>query len=319
VLVATLCGLLQSAVAAESGGRVVIVGSSTSPLVRRLREETEALGFSVDVKPEGTGPLANELDTPNSVAAMRVLDQPSQSLELVIADPKLNQVFHDELPIRTETDPTAAELVATRALELLRAIRLGVPHKAEPVVVAAQPPKPMPAVEPARPSAGLSLAPLLTFAPGFGPGASADLSMTYVPARIGINVGLVVPITSQRLSHDGGDLSASAGAIHAALVVRSGARAPFGFGLGLGLEAARVRFEGMAPAPLVNAEETALTVGPRLELMAALRVAPNLRLILPFAASYVLPHTVIRFAGEPLRDWGPVLLRLGLGMEWYWR
>ena len=59
----------------------------------------------------------------------------------------------------------------------------------------------------------------------------------------------------------------SAAAIHAALVVRSSARAPFGLGLGLGLEAARVHFEGMAPAPLVNAEATVLTCGPRLELM----------------------------------------------------
>ena len=158
----------------------------------------------------------------------------------------------------------------------------------------------------------------MNFAPGFGLGASAEVSMAYVPAHLGFNVGVVLPITSQRLSNEGGDLSAKAGAIHAAFVVRSSARAPHGVGLGLGWEAARVHFEGMAQAPLVNAEATALTYGPRLELSAALKVAPNLRLILPFAASYVFPHTVIRFAGEPLRDWGPVLMRLGLGMEWYW-
>lgn len=325
VLVAALCGLLlHSAAAAESSGRVVIVGSATSPLVRRLREETEALGFSVDIKPEAPGPLADELETPDSVAAMRVLEQPSQSLEqpsqsleLVIVDPKLHQVFHDELPIRTETDPTAAELVATRALELLRAIRLGVPRKPEPVVIE-QPPKETPVVQPSRATAGLSLAPLVNFAPGFELGASAEVSMMYVPQHVGVNVGVVVPVTSQRLRHDGGDLSASTAAIHAALVIRSNARAPFGLGVGLGLEAARVHFEGMASAPLVNAESTVLTCSPRLELIAALRLAPSLRLISPLSASYVLPHTVIRFAGEPLRDWGPVLLRFGLGMEWYW-
>jgi len=317
VLVATVCGLLHSAGAAQSIGRVVIVGSPESPLVRRLREEAEALGFSVDVKPEDTGPLADELETPHSVAAMRVLDQPSQSLELVIADPKQNQVFHDELPIRDTTDPTAAELVATRAIELLRAIRLGVPLHVEPVVIT-QPPKPAPAVETTKATTGLSLSPLVSFAPGFEPGAAADLSLTYVPEHIGIGIGVVVPITSRRLRHDGGDLSARAAAIHAVLAVRSSARSRFGFGAGLGLEAARVHFEGMAPAPLVNTGSTVLTWGPRLELSASLRVAPNLRLILPFAASYVLPRTVIRFAGEPLRDWGPVLVQLGVGMEWYW-
>ena len=296
---------------------MVIVGSAKNPLVRRLREESEALGFSVDLKPEDSGPLAEELDRPSTIAAMRLREEPSESLELVIVDPKSQQVFHEELPIRVGTDPTADEVVATRAIELLRAIRLGAPRNPEPVIaVPAQPERP--ANEPAEAAIAVSLAPLVSFAPGLRLGTSAELNATYAPQHLGLDVGIVAPVTSQRLNHQGGEVTASAAAIHGGVVGRTSSRARLGLQFALDVEASRVRFEGMAPAPLANPGATVFTVGPRLEVVAALHVVRHLRLIVPVSASYVLPHTVIRFAGQPLQDWGPLLLRFGIGLECSW-
>src|ERR1700742_1378659 len=91
-LAATLCSSAPTAYAMEPHDRVVIVGSATSPLVRRLREESEALGFAVTVKLEETDLLADELAGPGVVAAIRLVEQPTESLELVIDDPKLHHV-----------------------------------------------------------------------------------------------------------------------------------------------------------------------------------------------------------------------------------
>lgn len=281
------------------------------------------MGFVVDAKAEGLEPLAAELDAPDVVAAMRVIEQPSEALELVIADPERHQRVHEELPIRTATDAAVRGFVATRAIELLRALRLQVPHE-NPVQIAApvpaRPPPPLRALMPERPrpTTAILLAPLLSYVPRLGLGASVELQASYSARQLGFDAGIVVPLSAQRLEHVGGDVSAAAAAVYGAFVVQNQLRPELALRFGLGFEVNRVRFEGHAPPPYVNVGATALTYGPRLELTAAVRVAPHLRLLAPFAISYVRPRTVIRFAGETLDEWGPVLLRVGMGAEACW-
>jgi len=307
--------IARSASAAEQALYVVIVGRATSPLLQRLREESEALGFTVDSKTIGARTLELELDAPGVVAAIRELEPPDEALELVIADPELRERLRETLPIRASTDPTAREVVATRAIELLRAVRLHVEQAASP------PPRPSPPAaarhaETVNAKTAIALAPLLSYAPDFKLGVTADVYVSYVPRHIGVSGGLLVPIVAQRLEHADGEITAAATAIHGAFIVRTSARPALSAELGIGFEASRVHFEGHAPAPLINAGSTTYTFGPRFECSGALRLASHVRLLLPIALSYALPETVIRFAGEPIRDWGQPLLRAGLGVEW---
>jgi hypothetical protein len=303
--------------AAEQALHVVIVGKATSPLLRRLREESEALGFVVDSKASAAGPLEVELDAPRVVAAIRELEPPDEALEVVIADPELRERLRENLPIRVSDDPTSREVVATRAMELLRAVRLHVEQAASP------PPRPAltapvdaPRTETVSATTALALAPMVSYAPDFELGVSAALRVSYVPRHLGVSGGLVVPITAQRLDHESGDITTTATAIHGAVVARTSARNPLALELGIGFEAGRVHFEGHAASPLINVGSTVYTFGPRFEACAALSLSSRLRLLLPVTLSYALPRTVIRFAGEPIRDFGPSLLRAGLGVEW---
>jgi len=318
IVVCLFFALARPSQAAELMLHVVIVGEPSSPLLQRLREESEALGFIVDTKTKTSGPLDAELDISGVVAAIRELDSPNEAIELVIADPQLHERIRETLPIRTSTDPTSREVVATRAIELLRAVRLHV-EQATPQVRPPEPAPPAKASDPPpvtpAPAIAIALAPLATYAPGFNLGLSADLSLSYVPAHLGFRGGLLVPLAAQRLEHGGGDITATASAIHAAFVTRTSAAAPLALELGVGLEASRAHFEGHAPPPLVNTDSNVYTFGPRLEASGALRVASHVRLLMPLALSYALPPTVVRFAGEPLRDWGPLLFRAGLGVE----
>ena len=317
-VVACLClAVARGTHAAEPGLHVVIVGKASSPLLQRLREESEALGFVVDMKPKAIASLEAELDGSGVIAAIRELDPPEEALELVIADPELRVRLRETLPIKASADPTSREVVATRAIELLRAVRLHVEQAASP----AAPPAPTPAVTaPIAQTFGtttaISLTPLLSYAPDFNLGLSAQLSVSYLPRHFGVSGGLTLPITAQRLEYVDGDITATAFALHGAAILRTSSRAPWGLQLGLGFEASRLHFEGHAAPPLVNAGSSSYTIGPRFEASAALRLASRLRLLLPLALSYALPRTVIRFAGEPIRDYGPALFRAGLGIEW---
>jgi hypothetical protein len=309
--------LARNALGTEQRLHVVIVGRAASPLLQRLREESEALGFSVDAKARTTGALEAELDAPGVVAAISELEPPDEALELVIADPELRERLHETLPIHTSTDPTSREVVATRAIELLRAVRLHVEQASAP------PPHPAPAPraeapvpQAVNPTTAIALTPLFSYAPDFKLGVSADLSFSYVPRQLGVSGGLLVPLSAQRLEHAGSDITATATAIHGALIVRTSRRAALRLELGIGVEASRVHFEGHAAPPLINAGSSIYTFGPRFEASGALRLTSHFRLLLPIALSYALPHTVIRFAGEPIRDWGPPLFRAGLGVEW---
>jgi len=307
--------------AAEPALHVVIIGRATSPLLQRLREESDALGFIVDSKTTLASTLEAELDTPRVVAAIRELGPPDEALELVIADPELRERLRETLPIQAAADPTAREVVATRAIELLRAVRLHVAQAASPARERAPAPAPATPVE-ARaaetpsPQTAIALAPLLSYAADFGLGLSADVYVSHVPKRVGVSVGLLVPLTAQRLEHAAGDITATSTAIHGALIVRTSAAPALGLELGVGVEASRVHFEGHAAEPLINVGSTSYTVGPRVEASGVARLAPHLRLLLPIALSYALPQTVIRFAGEPIQDWGPALFHAGLGVEW---
>ncbi|HEY4102635.1 MAG TPA: hypothetical protein VGM44_02050, partial [Polyangiaceae bacterium] len=170
---------------------MVIVGRPSSPLVRRLREESEALGFTVDSKDEESTPLADELTTPDVVAAIRVLEQPDQAVELAIMDPKLHQLIHEQLALRASSDPTAMELVATRAIELLRAIRLRVPRAPGPRLQTPPTARAETPVEQApKPTTALSLSPLGNFTPHLSPGLSAEVQANFIPRYVGVSGGV---------------------------------------------------------------------------------------------------------------------------------
>jgi hypothetical protein len=215
----------RDALGTEQRLHVVIVGRAASPLLQRLREESEALGFIVDAKARTPGTLEAELDAPSVVAAISELEPPDEALELVIADPELRERLRETVPIHTSTDPTSREVVATRAIELLRAVRLHVEQASAPLPRPSPPPPAAPVPPAVNPTTAIALTPLLSYAPDFKLGVSADLCFSYVPRHLGVSGGLLVPITAQRLEHAGSEITATATAVHGALTVRTSTRA----------------------------------------------------------------------------------------------
>src|SRR5688500_8238648 len=109
---------------AEQGpALVVLIDPGLPALSRRLEEEIEALGLSVVNVPEiGPGEsLEDRARSAQAVAAIRVMSAGSGFVEMTIVDRATGKTVSRRLAIATPADPAAAELVATRTVELLRA------------------------------------------------------------------------------------------------------------------------------------------------------------------------------------------------------
>jgi hypothetical protein len=308
----------------------VIVDSEAGPITRRLAQELDALGFSVRLT---TGPserpLREALDQNHAVAAIEVRSRKPGALDLLMVDPKSGSVIRAELPIEAARDPAAAELVATRAVELLRAARLTVQSTERSL-----PPSPsarsMPAsntmLDNATPAhmtramrgrLTLGAGPILLFSPGWQPSAQFGIAATLLArSRLGGVLQIAIPaiparVTSPLGAVDGFATTYRLGAAFEAIATRSLAlRAQ------LGAELDELRFRGEALAPYVGGEAHLLTLGPWGSLLASLRLGLGLRFAAALAASWAYPRSVVRFAGSEIRDWGRPCLTGAVGVEW---
>ncbi|MGC4068029.1 MAG: hypothetical protein QM784_25950 [Polyangiaceae bacterium] len=125
--VAFLSSLARLAVAQGQGEApkvLVTVDSGEEALTTRLCQEMEALGLTVivgDDVAEGASALETEARRRDAIAAVRVLDTRSGTVEMTIIDRATGKTVQRRLVIATPSDPAAAELIAVRTVELLRA------------------------------------------------------------------------------------------------------------------------------------------------------------------------------------------------------
>jgi hypothetical protein len=312
---------------------VVIVDAEDSAITRRLRQEIEALGFSVELLPEPPPlTMGEDSSAPRAVAVIEIKAARPGSVRLSIVDPKTTQVVRQALPIEAAHDPNSAELVATRTVELLRAARLTVrtqdPRSEDSVTTntkpaAATPEPSKPAPPPSEPSPEPASQLLvgagggLSCVPEWTPGFDASLSVAWWSAgRWGLLAELTLPLLSCRLEGPNGDIDALANRYRFGAVFEAFRERPFALRMALGGELEQLAFRGRAQAPYVNAESHLLAFAPWVRVGGSLRIARSLRVVTALTGAWTVPRSVVNFAGREVSRWGRPGLTGSLGAEW---
>jgi hypothetical protein len=308
-------------------GTVVLLDPEGSPLARRLQQELEALGFRVEVRSARSAALAHELRAPHVIAAIEVRPARSGQVELVAVAPQSSDPIRRSLPIAARQDPAAAELVATRTVELLRALRLELEaagkREGAPAAAARAAVEPEPEV--ARDSGAVvesSSAVLLggaalSSAPPFRPGASGWFAMGWrATPRWSSVFEIAVPLVAANLERAEGEVEASMTSYRVGAWLESSRAALAGAGVGAGLGLEYLAFRGYAAEPYTSDDARQWTWGPWLRAGGALRLSSRLRAVTSVTAVLSLPPTTVRLAGRDVARFGRPSVHAAVGLEW---
>lgn len=322
-------GLLAPSVAgADEAERpiVVIVDSEDGTITRRLRQELEALGFSVQVRAEAP-PATSAPGLGAAVAVIEIKAARPGSVQLAIVDPKTTKILRQALPIEAAYDPNASELVATRTVELLRAARLMVRAQAEPEQPKAAPtpaPAPPPSAPPALRAEPISGSRLLVgvgfgvaYSPDWTLGSDAVLGAAFLfSGRLGVVAELAVPMTPCQLVGPNGNIDAFSNRYRIGGVVEVVHESPVDLRFSGGVELEQLSFRGRADAPYVNAESHLLGWAPWLSAALGLRVVRSLRVTTGVSGAWTWPRSAVNFAGREVSHWGRPGFTAVAGAEW---
>jgi hypothetical protein len=304
---------------------VVIVDAEPgeSSITRRLRQEIEALGFSVEVRAEAEPGLGT------AVAVIEVKPARPGSVELAIVDPETARVVRRALTIEALHDPNASELVATRTVELLRASRLLVAARAkpEPSTAAQSPappeqdhpaPKPEPpevAQPPSRWLLGVGLG--VAYSAGWALGSDLVLgSALRISRPFALLAELSLPLSPCQLATDNGNIDAFSNRYRVGGLVDAVPESAVGFQLAGGVELEQLSFRGRASPPYVNAESDLWAFAPWLKVSGSVRVVPSLRAVAALTGAWTVPRTGVNFAGREVSVWGRPAVTAAFGAEW---
>jgi hypothetical protein len=330
------CAGWVSLARADGGQKTVVmlVVPSVQPLARRLRQEIEALGLVVKwMAPEGVRlpSLEDEAIAADAVASIRIAPAGSGDVDMTIFDGGTGKTTNWKVVGATTSDPAAAEIIATRAIELLRASLLEMAARRAVVV---EPSPPAPEIQPlARsahdvprmqdPPASLSLlaGPSLLYSPNWQPGVHALTSLTWMPIyRAGLSASVLVPISPARLTSQEGsvDLFATFYRLGAVLeLTRS--RSAVSLRLTAAASLGRLHLSGNAYAPNVGDVDDRFVASPSAGLTTRLFVAPNLSFFADVMGSAAFPKTIVRLAGRAVTGWGQPALAGAIGLELSWQ
>jgi hypothetical protein len=318
---------------ADSGSKTVVmlVVPSVQSLARRLRQEIEALGLVVKwIPPEGVHlpSLEDEARAAGAVASIRIAPTGSGDVDMTIFDGVTGKTTSWKVIAATTSDPAAAEIIATRAIELLRASLLEM--AARPTSIVEPPPaeiQPLPRAErdlsrAQEAGAGLSLSagPSLLYSPNWQLGVHTLTSLTWMPIyRAGLSASVLVPISPARLTSQEGTVDLFATLYRLGAVVEL---APSTSQLSVRLTAAagfgRLHLNGNAISSYVGASDDRYVASPSVGVTARLILAPNLSLFADVTGSTAFPKTIIRLAGRAVTGWGQPALASAIGLEISW-
>lgn len=325
----TLNMTTRMALADTAAGTVVISAAQTTPMLRRLQQEVEGLGFSVRIENRGfTERPPAELSTAGVVAAIEIVTTIPGFIALYVLEPKTARVIRQELPLEAPSDPTSTELVTTRAVELLRAARLEVGARTKPSLPApppaaasvAAPPKTKDQPIQPKPTTELQLGagPGLSFVPNWRVSTNFGVTASYLGTRGFGWVGAIAgTITPARLTvADIGWVEAAPTNFRLGGLFHAFRQTSLGLRVSGGIEWSQTKFTGEVTGPYTGSSVYISTFAPWLAVGASVRCSSHLQLITQLGGSWAVPRTVLRVAGQELRAWGQPALSASIQLEW---
>lgn len=287
------------------------------PLSRRLEQEIESLGMQVVFVPADSSEASS-----SAVAVIRLSPLGGDDIDMSIVDGAGKTVRY-QLISSNPGDSQASELIATRAVELLRASLLelaSAPPRRAPGVVA-----PTPSTEArvdgqattARSTLSLSLGPAALYAARFGPGASLQGSLTWLPFPVlGLGLSAVVPIATPRLEATQGSVTLAANLFRlGGVVALGGGERPVSLRASAGIELDDLRFRGLAAEPYRSSDEHRVSWSGFVGVAPRFRVASNLHVVAELVVALASSSSRVRLAGEEVARFGRPFGTASLALE----
>jgi hypothetical protein len=346
-------GMLGPSTSRAAGARVAIwVEGGTDAFAARLAAELSAVGLETVMVHDGAGPAApggpagpaGGAEAPGkapgagarealeaaarregAIAAVRVV--PSRGgVEVWIVDRVTGKtVLREVLPAGGAQQQQ--EMVALRAVELLRASLLEVRDRSHPArgdvaapaaLSALLPPAAPPSNTPAEPVAlRVSVGPGLAMSPG-GVGTSGHLflGLSYLPGgRLSFEALSLLPAVPSTVTAPEGTATVSKGLAGGGFSLAL----PLGAGLeasgGGGLVAAWLRMDGAATAPYASRSDSVYTLLPYVRAGLSLALGQRTRLASGALLGVATPRPVVSFAGRDVASWGRPALGTWLAIE----
>jgi hypothetical protein len=270
--------------------------------------------------------LEEEAASNAAVASIRIAPMGGSDVDMTIFDRVTGKTISWKLVAASTADPAAAELIATRSVELLRtslvemAARSAATPAAPPTTTTNREPAGVP--EAARmpeetDSVSLFAGPSALYSSDFRAGAHVLTGLTWMPfSRSGLSASVLTPVLPARLLRPEGavDVYGSfyrVGAVLEATRPHSVVSLRLTAALGLG----RLQLRGTANPSYTGANETRLVASPSLGVTVRLALASHLHAFVDAGGATAFPKTVIRVAGREATEWGLPALSAALGLE----
>jgi len=320
-----------AAFAADAEPRTVVIMSEpkAEAASQRLRQEIEALGFRVEVKPETTPVRSLEAvaEEAHALAAIRVQPLHAGGVEMTVLDRVTGKTVHRELGGASESDLAGDELVATRTVELFRAslMELSADHPARGDVPAAPPVRALVRhdQEQASRNAGsvsLALGPALLIMPDFRPSTQLWLSASWLSSSgFGVRGAAMTSLSPAHVEGPEGavDLTSRSYRLGVTWAYRPHT-SRWSAQLSAGWSLTTLSLSGTASPPYVASQADHLAWGPWLGAGGQLRLSEHLGLVAELSGALSVPNQTIRFAGREVADFARPGFVAALGPELSW-
>lgn len=298
----------------------------SEPLAARLREEIESLGLEVTViaETDPEEPLEGRARAENAVGAIRITRRGPGSVEMTILDRATGKTVSRRLAIATPTDPTSAELVATRTVELLRAslMELEAPHppRGDAPVTREVQALAAPVGQRRTNTLGAATGVAVVKTPGFG--ASLDVWFAFLfrtHSGFGATARVFAPVTGAEREAPEGSVSAFAWQYRLGAAF-DGPRVvgPLSLRFEAGAALVTLATDGVARAPFRGVEQHALSWGPWVSVGLRCELGHGLSLLASGDGSLLFPEIIVRAAAREVATFGRPLAGANTGLEVTW-
>jgi hypothetical protein len=324
----------------EEKPKVMIrVDAGEESLRSRLQQEMEVLGLEVDDSGSVDAKTDVELEAQarrlGAIAIVSVSTADGGKVEMTIIDRATGKTVHRQLVGSTKNDPAAAELIAIRTIELLRASLMEIksPHPSRgevevtpriealayvPVSVKPSADKTVPpkgATSPTFETISLFTGASVNYTTGWGIGSGfRGGAATYLLGPVGVQGDVTIPL--EPLSHEGARGTAFLDITEFSFSTHYDIRRPgLVFSSHVGTKICFMKFEGHAVPPYVSENVNLRAYGGFVSAGLSLRLYRRWYFRLEQSVSVLVPNTIVRFGGERAATLGQPLGATALSVE----